>query len=74
MTDQALIALQGPEAAAVLAALAPEASELGFMRGRRIGWAGRILFAVTRSGYTGEDGFEIMVDNDAAPRPVGAAA
>ena len=66
LPDQALIALQGPEAAAAFAALAPEASELGFMQGRRIRWEGRILL-VTRSGYTGEDGFEIMLDNDAAP-------
>jgi len=66
LIDQALIALQGPEAAAAFTALVPEASELVFMQGRRIVWDGGVLL-VTRSGYTGEDGFEIMVDDEAAP-------
>jgi aminomethyltransferase len=56
--DGALIALQGPEAAEVLFAILPEARRLGFMRYRRIDFEGRRL-VVSRSGYTGEDGFEI---------------
>ena len=58
--DRALIALQGPEAVAVLAGLLPEAAELGFMGFRRIDYDGYGL-VVSRSGYTGEDGFEILV-------------
>ena len=58
--DRALIALQGPEAAAVLAEILPEAAELGFMGFRRIDHQGHGL-VVSRSGYTGEDGYEILV-------------
>jgi aminomethyltransferase len=58
--DRALIALQGPEAAAVLAPILPEAADLGFMTHRRIDLDGHGL-AVSRSGYTGEDGLEILV-------------
>lgn len=56
----ALLALQGPKAAAVLAALAPEAANLAFMYGARMNIGG-ITAHVTRSGYTGEDGYEISV-------------
>ncbi|HEY2481154.1 MAG TPA: glycine cleavage system aminomethyltransferase GcvT [Caulobacteraceae bacterium] len=65
--DGALIALQGPEAADVLTALLPEALDLSFMNFRRLPFEGRQL-RVARSGYTGEDGFEIL-----APAPVAAA-
>ena len=58
--DGALIALQGPAAADVLAAIAPETASLGFMTFRRIAYGDQAL-AVSRSGYTGEDGFEILV-------------
>lgn len=54
LPERALLALQGPKAAAML----PEAAPLGFMGGAEIGIEG-IACAVTRSGYTGEDGFEI---------------
>ena len=54
--DHALIALQGPRAGEVL----PEAATLSFMQARSLRVAGIDCFA-TRSGYTGEDGFEISV-------------
>ncbi len=60
MPDQALLALQGPQAAAVLARLAPSVDKLVFMTGGHFDIAGAQCF-VTRSGYTGEDGFEISV-------------
>jgi len=58
--DRALIAVQGPEAAAVVAGLLPGAGEFTFMQHRRIAYAGEGC-AVARSGYTGEDGYEILV-------------
>ena len=60
MPDHALLALQGPKAAAVLQRLAPSLASLVFMSGARSNIAGIDCFA-TRSGYTGEDGFEISV-------------
>ena len=60
MPDQALLALQGPQAAAVLQRLAPGVEQLVFMTGGRFEIAGCDCF-VTRSGYTGEDGFEMSV-------------
>jgi aminomethyltransferase len=53
-----LIALQGPGAEAALAAIAPEAAEMGFMSSRSMKVAG-VKANVSRSGYTGEDGYEI---------------
>jgi len=60
MTSQALLALQGPRAAEVLEAIVPGVAELTFMEGRAFQALGQALW-VSRSGYTGEDGFEISV-------------
>lgn len=60
LPDQALLALQGPQAATALARLAPGVEQLVFMTGGHFTIAGAPCF-VTRSGYTGEDGFEISV-------------
>jgi aminomethyltransferase len=56
--ERGLLALQGPKAAAALARHAPESARLVFMRGAEMSVGGVPCF-VTRSGYTGEDGFEI---------------
>jgi aminomethyltransferase len=60
MPDHALLALQGPAAATVIDRLAPALARLTFMTGADAKIAGIDCFA-TRSGYTGEDGFEISV-------------
>ena len=60
MPDMALLALQGPKAANALERLAPGVEQLVFMTGGRFTVAGCDCF-LTRSGYTGEDGFEISV-------------
>lgn len=60
LPEQALLALQGPQAAAALARLNPAVQQLTFMTGAHVVLDGIDCF-VTRSGYTGEDGFEISV-------------
>lgn len=65
LPHQALLALQGPHAVVALARLLPGVRDLVFMGGGHFGWNGAQLY-VTRSGYTGEDGFEISVPAEAA--------
>ena len=65
MPEMALLALQGPLAVQALQRLAPGVAQLVFMSGGRFDVAGCDCF-VTRSGYTGEDGFEISVPADQA--------
>ncbi|MBV2148448.1 glycine cleavage system aminomethyltransferase GcvT [Sphingobium sp. AS12] len=65
MADQALLALQGPEAGEAMAALVPGTADLIFMQCGAFDWNGVPLW-ISRSGYTGEDGFEISLPADAA--------
>lgn len=60
LPEQALLALQGPQAVTALARLNPDVQKLVFMTGGHFALGGIDCF-VTRSGYTGEDGFEISV-------------
>lgn len=62
-SDRGLLALQGPQAEAVLARLVPGATALRFMDLRDFDWQGADLW-ISRSGYTGEDGFEISLPAD----------
>ncbi len=83
--DLALLALQGPRAEEVILALWPEVSDLKFMHSAEIKLGG-IGVHISRSGYTGEDGFEISVHNehvvalwqmllgDARVKPIGLGA
>lgn len=86
LPDRALLALQGPEAVEVLRPLIPEAAELGFMETTTAMGFGDVPVIASRSGYTGEDGFEISVPgedaakvwdillNDDRVRPIGLGA
>jgi aminomethyltransferase len=62
MPERALLALQGPKAVDALSRMVPGVEKLVFMTGTQFDWQGADLF-ITRSGYTGEDGFEISVGN-----------
>ena len=60
MKEQALLALQGPRAVEALDTLAPGVADLGFMQGGAFRALGQPVW-ISRSGYTGEDGFEISI-------------
>lgn len=68
---RALLALQGPGAEAALARLAPEVAAMRFMDARAVDILGAAC-VVTRSGYTGEDGFEISTP-EASAEPIAEA-
>ncbi len=63
--DRMLVALQGPKAESVLVQHFPEAADLKFMRCAYI-QKGEEKFMVSRSGYTGEDGFELLLPSNEA--------
>jgi aminomethyltransferase len=65
LDDRALLALQGPKAVEVLSQLLPGVETMAFMSWREADWDGTGLF-VSRSGYTGEDGYEISVPAERA--------
>ena len=65
--DRALLALQGPVAASVLARFAPDCEKLVFMQAASLVIDGIECF-VSRSGYSGEDGYEIAIPVDGAER------
>lgn len=62
--DYGLLALQGPKAVDALSRLVPEAAGLVFMQAIPATWQGHTI-GVSRSGYTGEDGFEISLPHAA---------
>jgi len=63
LSDRALLALQGPKAKDVMAELCPSACALYFMECGTFSLMGQVAY-ISRSGYTGEDGFEISFPND----------
>ncbi|MFW2851732.1 glycine cleavage system aminomethyltransferase GcvT [Sphingomonas sp. TX0543] len=65
MDDHALLALQGPKAVDALARVVPGVEGLVFMQAAPFEWQGHALW-ISRSGYTGEDGFEISIPAEAA--------
>jgi aminomethyltransferase len=85
LEDRALVALQGPKAFEVLERIVPGVATMGFMTMRKFQWERQTLF-ISRSGYTGEDGYEISVPGamatafarvllaDAAVLPIGLGA
>ena len=66
LEDRALLALQGPEAVKVFARFCEPATKLKFMSAGKFDIKGIGLYFISRSGYTGEDGFEISVPAETA--------
>ncbi|MEM6609767.1 MAG: glycine cleavage system aminomethyltransferase GcvT [Pseudomonadota bacterium] len=66
VTDRALLALQGPAAVDALSVLLPAVGNMRFMDAAEMKWQDAALW-ISRSGYTGEDGFEISVPVSVAP-------
>lgn len=67
LDNRALIAIQGPMAAEVMAGIVPEVADMVFMDSRQLPIDGTPCF-ISRSGYTGEDGFEISIPEKEAER------
>ncbi len=65
LADRALLALQGPQAESVLTRIFPQVSAMKFMTAAKVDDKGHEIY-LSRSGYTGEDGFEISVPGDFA--------
>ena len=64
LDERALLALQGPKAVDALDRIVPGVAALTFMTAGAFDWQGNALW-ISRSGYTGEDGFEISIDASA---------